>query len=260
MNKIKTIKYENKKLYIFNNIDDDKLNKNSEFMIGSISKVFTIYILLILNQKNIINIYGKVDNYDFTIFDLINHMTGLKSMPSKIQPNKYKTASDAYNTFKNEELLINKKNEYKYSNIAYILLGHIIEKYTNKSYLKIFRKYIFKPLKMNHTNVGKTNIKLYMKDCKKLTKEQYLERYFASTGGGFYSCIYDLIIFAKNIHKLLNEKSLNILKTLYIYKYIDTKHYIQHDGYIPGGGSVYKVEYDENWKTTNIYIKFETNT
>ena len=39
-----------------NNIDSDKLNEYSEFPLGSTTKLFTIISLLLLHQKNKINI------------------------------------------------------------------------------------------------------------------------------------------------------------------------------------------------------------
>lgn len=41
--KIKQIKYNDNKLYVLNNIDDDKLDEYSEFPIGSITKLFTLF-------------------------------------------------------------------------------------------------------------------------------------------------------------------------------------------------------------------------
>ena len=46
---IKKILYENNNFLIENNIDDDKLDIYSTFLIGSITKIFTVYIILILH-------------------------------------------------------------------------------------------------------------------------------------------------------------------------------------------------------------------
>ena len=51
---VKKMAYNNKKLYSINTIDSDKLDENSEFLIGSITKLFTAVGLLILQEeKNI---------------------------------------------------------------------------------------------------------------------------------------------------------------------------------------------------------------
>ena len=49
---IKKILYENGNFFVENNIDNDKLDMNSTFLIGSITKIFTIYTILILHQNN----------------------------------------------------------------------------------------------------------------------------------------------------------------------------------------------------------------
>ena len=112
------------------------------------------------------------------------------------------------------------------------------------TYLEAFHKYILKPLKMNNTNVGDTNIKLYLEDGKKLTKEQYIERYIASSAGGLYSCVNDFINFS-NIIKLLDKNSINILQKLYIYKFKNDEHIIKHEGGIYGGKSKFIFKYNK---------------
>ena len=54
--KKKFVEYDDKKLSVLNNIDSYKLNEYSEFPLGSTTKLFTIISLLLLHQKNKINI------------------------------------------------------------------------------------------------------------------------------------------------------------------------------------------------------------
>lgn len=46
-----------------NNIDNDKLDMNSTFLIGSITKIFTIYTILILHQNNLLNMNDNIIKY-----------------------------------------------------------------------------------------------------------------------------------------------------------------------------------------------------
>jgi len=82
--KIKQVKYSNNKLYVLNNVDDDKLNEYSEFPIGSITKLFTIISILLLEQDNKLKITDKIGKYiknkeisNLKILDIINHKSGL---------------------------------------------------------------------------------------------------------------------------------------------------------------------------------------
>ena len=67
--KIKKMEYKNKKLYGINTIDDDELSDTSEFLIASITKLFTIISLLLLQQNKKLDIHdniGKYLNYNYT--------------------------------------------------------------------------------------------------------------------------------------------------------------------------------------------------
>ena len=52
--KLKYVKYTgNNNIHIINTIDNDEINEFSEFMIGSITKLFTGMLIIILNDKKI---------------------------------------------------------------------------------------------------------------------------------------------------------------------------------------------------------------
>ena len=48
---------------MLNNIDDEKLDKFSEFLIGSITKLFTFTSILLLHQNKQLNIYENIGKY-----------------------------------------------------------------------------------------------------------------------------------------------------------------------------------------------------
>jgi CubicO group peptidase (beta-lactamase class C family) len=133
--KYKFIEYRNNILYVGNDSDNEELNQYSEFMLGSVTKIFTIFILIMLNQKNILNIHDKVNKYipsnkrnnfsNITIMEIMNHEAGFINLPQNIIQKKYKSATDAMESFINEKILF-EKNGFQYSNIGYIILGAII--------------------------------------------------------------------------------------------------------------------------------------
>lgn len=227
--KMKIIEYKNKKIYALNNIDDDKLNEFSEFLIGSITKIFTIISLLLLQQNKKLNINDKIGKYidnnhisNLKIIDIINHKSGLKNNwdgsiygSSKI---KYNSATEIFNKWNNNKLIDDKlKGSYNYSNMGYHILGYLIEKITKEKYSNFVKKNILTPLKMNNTGIEDTNITLYNHDLKKLSKYEKWERTFASSAGELKTCISDFIKLSKFI-KLLDKKSLELLKNIYIYR------------------------------------------
>lgn len=258
-----------------NNIDDDTLNQKSKFMLGSVTKVFTVFIILLLQQNGLLNINDKVCAYvksnknnkfsEINIYNLLSHTSGLGLLPDNYEQylnKKYCSATDVCKTFIKEKLFEHKhkhkKGEYNYSNIEFLLLGQIIESVTKKTWITIFDKYIFSKLNIQNTGIGKTNIKLYDESKNSLEKWQYLERYFVSSAGGLYSSIEDLIIFSKFCFTLLNKDSIEIIKSLRILKKDGNYYLLRNDGVINGGKSRFVSEYDKDLNYNHSYIKLQT--
>ena len=270
--KIKKVLYKNNKLYTFNNIDKEKLDKDSEFLIASITKLFTTISLLILHQEKKLNINDTFKKYldhkelaNVKIIDVMNHKSGLKNINDghdyiKGTKERYNNCIEYYNSYKKEKLIKHKKGIFNYSNLGYMLLGTLIETITDITYKEFVNNNILKPLKMNNTGFGKTNTTLYNFNMKKLTKFQNNERYNFSSAGGLKSSINDLIKF-KNFHKLLEHKSLLLFQKTYFFNYnkIDNIYKIQHGGGINGTNSNFMITYDNKWKVKEIKIQFTTN-
>ena len=269
--KFKMVEFVDKKIYVLNNMDNEKLDDLSEFPIGSITKVFTIISLLILNQNKQIDINNKIGKYidndhikNLKIIDIINHKSGLKNYwnnatygSSKI---KYKSATEIYNKWNDNNLIDTKtKGTQVYSNMGFHILGVLIEKISNMTYSDFVKNNILIPLNMTSTGIEDCNITLYDHKLKKLNKYQKWERSFASSAGELKSCIADLIKFSK-FPSLLNKNSLNLLSTIYIYRKNDSSDeiIISHGGGISGGQSEFQITYNNNWKIKDIHITMHT--
>ena len=130
----------NKNSTIYQNIysDNEKINEDTPFIIGSVSKTFTSLGILKLN----IDLNKTLENYDLdkyinkedrksiTIAELLNHTSGLGSFSSKI----------------NKE----SKGNFSYSNYGFALLGKIIELESQKNYDIYIKEKIFDPLNMSN--------------------------------------------------------------------------------------------------------------
>lgn len=134
--------------------------------IASISKTFTGTAILWLQQKGLLDITDKVQQYlwDFpypniTIENLLNHRSGLPDYMDF--SGKY---WDKNQTMYNEDVLNlfvqNKYNlkftpdtKHQYSNSNYALLGLIIERISSMKYADFMNKYVFEPMKMEKTFV-----------------------------------------------------------------------------------------------------------
>lgn len=101
-----------------------KLNRNTVFAIGSISKQFTAVMILLLEEQGKLKINDNVSKYlqefqkngmnKITILQLLNHTSGISDFGSG--------------------LLSEPGKSFNYSNKGYRLLGEIIEKTSGKSY------------------------------------------------------------------------------------------------------------------------------
>lgn len=268
--KLKYVEYRNNKLIAMNNIDNDVIDQNSEFMIGSIAKLITTHTILRMQEEKLININDSLGKYipnnsnnDFTkisVFDVMNHKSGIKFASDKFYKvpfNKYKNATKASDYFIDENLFTTPLGTESYSIIGYVLLGRVIETITQKTYMNLYNQYIFKKFNLNNTFVGNTNITLYQNN-KELTEQQVFERYFGGPTGGLYSSVSDLLKFS-TMPKYLNDESLGILKKMYFFKESKNNYLLECSGDISGGKSSLTYTYNQNFDVLDIDIKMKTN-
>jgi len=135
------------------------------FELASVSKQFTAMIIMMLQEKGKLNYDDLVEKYleipykGITIRHLLTHTSGLPDYQEIMDQHwdKSKVAG-------NQEILeyLNKYAppklfepgaKYEYSNTGYVLLASIAEKASGKDFIRMSRKWIFKPLKMKSTNI-----------------------------------------------------------------------------------------------------------
>ena len=141
------------------------LEKTDIFELASVSKQFTAMIIMMLQERGKLDYDDKVENYldipyrGITIRHLLTHTSGLPDYQQIMDKHwdKSKVAG-------NKEILdyLNKYAppkrfepgaKYEYSNTGYVLLASIAEKASGKDFIKLCRKWIFKPLKMKSTDI-----------------------------------------------------------------------------------------------------------
>ncbi|SIP99817.1 CubicO group peptidase, beta-lactamase class C family [Chryseobacterium sp. RU37D] len=120
-----------------------KIDNNTIFAIGSVSKQFTATLILLQMEQGKLSVNDKVSKYlhefqnkdyeNITIHQLLNHTSGLNTLGGKLM---FKSGSDFF-----------------YSNDGFNSLGRIVEKVSGKSYdeniLELFRK-----IGMKHSSTG----------------------------------------------------------------------------------------------------------
>lgn len=145
---------------------DFKLNTPTN--IGSVSKQFTAFAILLLEQQGLLSIDDDVRKHipefpDFgeliTIKHLLNHTNGLREIYNLLPitgwsgENKL-LRSEILNSLKRQKKLqVSPGEEFNYNNSAFILLAEIVERKTDSKFPDWMKKNIFEPLGMKETYV-----------------------------------------------------------------------------------------------------------
>ena len=152
--------------------DGSKVDQNTVYEIGSISKVFTGILLAQQVLDNDLSMEDKINDLlpdglvvlvkgdnKITLGNLTDHTSGLPRMPNNITPanpnNPYAdyTVSQMYAFIANYQPIREVGSQYEYSNLAQGLLGHLLAMNKNTSYEKLMIAYIAEPLGMYDTRI-----------------------------------------------------------------------------------------------------------
>lgn len=200
-----------------------KIDRNSVFAIGSISKQFTAVLVLLEVEKGSLQTTDKVSKYlkefqndtygDITIHQLLNHSSGINDFGST--------------------LLFKSGTDFNYSNKGYRFLGHLLEQVSGKSYedlaTELFQKanlkHTFTPSHFNDENfanayVGNATHFSKVKDM----PERLAKKNISVPAGGILSTIGDLHHWNQSLYgrKILTAESLKKLTQ----NTIERKHFL----------------------------------
>ena len=137
------------------------------FEIGSITKQFTAVAILMLEEQGKLSVNDEMTKYipeyptqgkTITIHHLLNHTSGIQSYTGmasfRTLARTDMTPTELIDKFKNEPMEFDPGSQFKYNNSGYILLGHIIEVVSGKSYEDFIQTNIFDTLGMAHSYYG----------------------------------------------------------------------------------------------------------
>ncbi|WP_397446971.1 serine hydrolase domain-containing protein [Polaribacter sp. R77954] len=142
------------------------ITKVSEFQLASVSKQFTAAAIMLLKERNQIQLTDTVNHYfpnfpyqDITITNLLNHTSGLPKY-FWIAEHEWKSENPPTNTDLINVLPASKAQRFfkpgrnfDYSNTGYFVLAAIVEKVSGSSFNTFLKKNFFEPLGMQHTYV-----------------------------------------------------------------------------------------------------------
>jgi len=148
-----------------------KMQPNHIFRIGSITKQFTASAILKLVEEGKVKLDADITEYikdypthghKITIEHLLTHTSGIKSYTgmkewdSEARKRDF-TPAELVDYFKNKPMDFKPGEKFGYNNSGYILLGHIIELVSGKTYEEYIQENIFTPLHMDSSSYGSTS-------------------------------------------------------------------------------------------------------
>ena len=137
------------------------------FHVASVSKQFTAFAVLLLEQKGLLSLDDEVRDFipelpDFghkiTLRHLIHHISGLRDQWELLAMGGWRlddviTKEHILKMVKHQkELNFEPGSRYLYCNTGYTLLAEIVSRISGKSFPEFTKKNIFKPLGMNSTH------------------------------------------------------------------------------------------------------------
>ncbi|MDQ6786745.1 MAG: beta-lactamase family protein [Acidobacteriota bacterium] len=151
---------------------NQKLDGDSVFEIGSITKVFTSILLADMAEQREINLTDPINLYlpstikvpqyeekEITFLDLATHTSGLPEFPANVKPKDESnplaeyTVAQLYSSLSSLKLKRNIGAEYEYSSMGMGLLGHVLSLKAGASYEDLIVNRICKPLDLPNTRI-----------------------------------------------------------------------------------------------------------
>jgi len=152
--------------------DNRRLDGDTVFEIGSMTKVFTSLLLMDMTRRGEVALTDPVSKFlppsvkmperngrKITLADLSTQSSGLPRLPNNMAPkdpaNPYAdyTVQQMYDFLSRYELTRDISSKYEYSNLGVGLLGHVLSLRAGMSYEELIRKRILHPLGMSSTTI-----------------------------------------------------------------------------------------------------------
>jgi CubicO group peptidase (beta-lactamase class C family) len=208
----------------------------TRFRLGSITKQFTGVAMMILQEQGKLNVQDPVCKYvancppvwdeaKITIHHLLTHTSGIPSFtgfPDYRQTMMIPATIEALlGRFRDRPLEFRPEEKWNYSNSGYVLLGHIIEKVSGKSYEAFLQEQILQPLKLTSTGydtfgrIIPRRASGYTRGADGIVNAPFLDMSIPHAAGALYSTVEDLYQWdqALNRSALLSPKSFEAIYT-----------------------------------------------
>lgn len=149
--------------------DPAPIPEDAQWHIGSISKTFTAVLIMMLVEEGAFSLDSDLKAllptqsaqmhaswHPITLGELLSHTSGMHANPTakQLEAGRNGMTCDAVLAAQWTKPLKASAGKYRYSNLGYMLLGHIIETHTGQEWLDVVRTRIAAPLGMTSLGIG----------------------------------------------------------------------------------------------------------
>jgi CubicO group peptidase (beta-lactamase class C family) len=209
-------------------------SSQTKFRISSITKSFTATLIMMLAERDVIDLDTGLCAYlpncpahwqEITIQNLLNHTSGVPEYTTllgadEVSRNPHNVPA-LVDLFMDEPLSFSPGESYQYSHSNYILLGAVIEQVTNDRYGEFLTGALLDLLQMEnsgldiHSQILKDRASGYQIIGTLLVNAPYLDMSNAYATAGMYSTVEDLFLWDQALYsnQLLNQSSLESMYT-----------------------------------------------
>lgn len=207
----------------------------TRYRIGSITKPFTAVLILQLADENKLGLDDPIKKYlpdlpanwgQASVRQLLSHMSGIPShtaledFDAKLQPVRH-TPQELIDLLKDLPLNYEHGTKFRYNNMAYVLLGRIVETVSGMSYPDYLEQKLLKPLKLDDSGYddGRAVVRQLAQDytdgAKGVVKGSFIDMSNADAAGAMYSTVDDLLAWQQMLvqGKVLSPLSLKAMFT-----------------------------------------------
>lgn len=236
---------------------------DTKFRIGSITKPFTSFTIMLLEEKAALNTHDLIKKYindipvhwdGITIHHLLTHTSGLMHSwdldSFSATSMTHVTLDEVIESFKKKPVLFSPGEGFQYSGLGYFILAKIIETISHQSYEEVLKELIFQPMNMKNTGCDDYRKVLnkrafgYVVDHEEIRHDNHIFMPILTGGGNLYSTVEDLANFdiGLNTHSFLSEAGYRKMYTSEKNNYAcgwrvinrNGKIEISHSGGVPG--------------------------
>ena len=196
------------------------IEPSSVFYIGSVSKQFVTFCILLLEEQGKVSLDDSIQTYlpDFptyghtlTLRHFIHHTSGVRDFLTLMDLKgrnylDHMEVSEVYELIKRQkELNFVPGDQYLYSNSCYFMLALIVKKASGMSIREFAQKEIFDPLGMDHTQFYDDNRnfvynKAFSYQASAKGFDNLIMRFDLVGSGGIYSTVEDLFLWDQNFY------------------------------------------------------------